>query len=899
MSYTYDPNNGLLSSVKDVNGGTTIYTYDAGGNMLTITDPRNITYLTNQYDSNGRVDLQTQADNSTFQLSYVTDANNNVTQTNVTDPNGNVRQVAFDANGYMLSDTRALGTPQQETTTFNRQAGSELLLSSTDALNRQTSYTYDTIGNVTSVTSLAGTSNPATTSFSYAPTFNQVASITDPLNHVTSFTYDTQGNLTTITDPLNHQTALTYNTAGQPLTVTDPLQNTWRFGYAQGDLVSITDPAGRTTNRFVDGAGRLASLTNPLDQSWQYGYNNSNQITSLKDPLGGQTLFTYDNNANLLSVTDANTHTTSYTYDNMDRRATRQDGLLHSESYQYDHDGNLTQFTDRRGEITTYTYDALNRRTFAGFGTQAGPTYESTISYSYDAGSRLTQAVDSGTGTTTRAYDGLDRLASETTPQGSISYIYDSAGRKTSTTVAGQTSVNYSYDNANRLTAITQGNSTVSFAYDVGNRRTSLTLPNGIVTSYTYDSSSELVGVGYQLGQTNLGNLTYAYDQAGRRTNMGGSLASVNLPNAISTAAYNADNQLTQWGTATPTYDANGNTLSDGTNTYVWNARNQLASMNLAGEAFQYDPFGRRVAKTIVNTTTDYLYDGTNPVQELAGTVPTANLLAGGMDEYFTRTDSSGTANFLTDALGSTLELTNSSGGTFASYTYEPFGNTAVTGASNNPYEFTGRENDGTGVYYFRARYYSPTLQRFISEDPIEIPYGASKYTYVSDGPTDYTDPLGLCKESAFDTIKKVNSCAAELSQTESLSNLFGLPKLIGSNTFGDIAGLLTGPPEGTNTIDSEDRTSDQGAAIAAEFAEHAGTIIAPQVGVGSVSSIGVPVSSTPGVYNPVSVGETTVTLGDTAWGAEAVAYAEGTIAAKVLLDAGVYVAALYVCSRQ
>ena len=216
------------------------------------------------------------------------------------------------------------------------------------------------------------------------------------------------------------------------------------------------------------------------------------------------------------------------------------------------------------------------------------------------------------------------------------------------------------------------------------------------------------------------------------------------MPNAVSTTAYNADNQLTQWGTATPTYDANGNTLSDGTNTYVWNARNQLASMNLTGESFQYDPFGRRVAKTILGTMANYLYDGPNPVQELSGATPTANLLMGGIDQRFTRTDSTGTANFMTDALGSTLSLTNSSGSTLAQYTYEPFGNTTATGSSTSTYQYTGRENDGTGLYFYRARYYNPSLQRFVSEDPIGFGGGqANLYAYVGNSPVNMIDPTG------------------------------------------------------------------------------------------------------------------------------------------------------------
>ncbi len=114
------------------------------------------------------------------------------------------------------------------------------------------------------------------------------------------------------------------------------------------------------------------------------------------------------------------------------------------------------------------------------------------------------------------------------------------------------------------------------------------------------------------------------------------------------------------------------------------------------------------------------------------------------MDEYFQRTDSTGTANFLTDALGSTLALTDPSGNTLAQYTYEPFGNTTVTGSSASTYEFTGRENDGTGVYFYRNRYYNPTFQRFIRQDPVGFIGGMNKYAYAFGNPVNNRDPLGL-----------------------------------------------------------------------------------------------------------------------------------------------------------
>ena len=110
---------------------------------------------------------------------------------------------------------------------------------------------------------------------------------------------------------------------------------------------------------------------------------------------------TYEKNGNLLTLTDARNNTTTYTYDNMDRPTTRKDPLLAIESYQYDGNGNRTQFTDRRNKVTTSQYDELDRLTFIGYGTQPGPTYESTITNVYDTGNRLRQAIDSITGTIT------------------------------------------------------------------------------------------------------------------------------------------------------------------------------------------------------------------------------------------------------------------------------------------------------------------------------------------------------------------------------------------------------------------------------------------------------------------------------------------------------------------
>jgi RHS repeat-associated protein len=107
----------------------------------------------------------------------------------------------------------------------------------------------------------------------------------------------------------------------------------------------------------------------------------------------------------------------------------------------------------------------------------------------------------------------------------------------------------------------------------------------------------------------------------------------------------------------------------------------------------------------------------------------------------------SGTVSYYeADGLGSITSMSNSSGQLTQTYTYDSFGGiTASTGSLVNPFRFTGREFDSeTGLYFYRARYYDPAAGRFLSEDPIEFRGGVNFYRYVSNGPTNLTDPLGL-----------------------------------------------------------------------------------------------------------------------------------------------------------
>lgn len=784
ITYAYDAA-GRLSTVTDPNGGVTAYTYDDQNRMLTIIDPRGIVYLTNQYDAAGRVIQQTEADGGVYSFAW-TPANTAqahfyqatgdgssgsvllingcwgpggfvrsnsgclegymplVAQVDVTDPRGYVRRVQFGPTGYVTSDTHALGQPEEQTVTHSYYADN-LLKSVTDSLGRVTSFDYDGLGNATRITRLDGTPNAVTTTLGYAGPLGQLSNVTDPLGHSSNFGYDSLANLTSATDPLGHSNTFTYNPAGQLSSIKDALNNIVQLGYFAGDLSTTIDPLGNTTTQFTDALGRVALTTDAQGHNVNRQYNPLNLVTQVTDAQDNVTGFSYDPNGNALSLTDALNHTTTWTYDNMDRVATRTDPLLRQESFSYDLMGNLVSHTDRKGQVTTFGYDPLNRLTFIGYNTvvNAGVTsYESTVSYTYDAGNRMSQAADSAGGTITDAYDDLDRLTSETTAQGSISYGYDAAGRRTSMTVAGQPQVTYTYDNADRLTQIAQGTSTVGFGYDNINRRTSLTLSNGVNVSYSYDNDSRVTAINYNFGANALGNLTYTYDSLGRRIGVGGSFARTGLPTAVASATYDAANELTNWNGSTISYDLNGNMLADASgNSFTWNAGNQVATLN--GHNLQYDAYGRRIQNLL---GLSLLYDGANAAQELSGSNATANLLTGGIDELFGRTDVFGSFTPLQDALGSTIALVDSNGNLNTQYSYDPFGNTSVSGVmSGNPSQYTGRENEANGLYFYRNRYYSPQLGRLLSEDPLRFAgSGPNFYSYVFDSPTNLTDPFGL-----------------------------------------------------------------------------------------------------------------------------------------------------------
>ena len=753
VSYQYDAYSRLVK-VTDPQGNSESYTYGPDNSMLTGTDGNGNLIFSNSYDSQGRVQTQTYADKSTLRFAYTTGANGNATSTNITDGLGVVHQVNFNASGFMTSETLAFGRPEQQTLTYVRDATTNRLMSETDALGRTTTYQYDGMANLITLTQMANTASQSTWSYTYDPSFNQLTSTTDPLSHVTKYNRDTQDNLTSIVDANGNTVSWTYDGESRPLTRTVNTGTqalTTSYAYAGADLVSASDPLGRTTRFTTDAVGRLIQVTDPLGNASRITYDGLSRILTTTDPANRTIQYGYDAVGNLTSYTDANGNRTRFGYDVRERQVSKTDALNATETYGYDANGNLVCLKDRKGQTMVRSLDGLNRPTTIGFGGTSctAATFLSTVSNTWDSGNRLTKAIDSGTGTITRSYDNFDRVTQEVTPQGQVNYGYLANGLRQTLSVSGQSPINYTWDAGNRLTQINQGSANVGFQYDGANRRTQLTLPNGVQVQYGYDNADELTGLNYLNGQTSLGTLSYGYDPLGRTISTGGTLANLNLSPSVTATTTNADNRLTAWSGSNLSYDANGNLIGQGPTNYMWDERNRLTAIEQNGSpiaSFQYDAFDRRVTKVLNGTSTNVLYDGQQVVQEQSTGAPSANLLTGlQLDEYFQRTQGGAASTYLQDALGSTVALTNTAGAIQTGYAYDPYGNVTASGTANsNPYQYTGRENDGTGLYYYRARYYAPTMARFVSEDPSGFVAGQNVYEYVKGNPVNWTDPSGL-----------------------------------------------------------------------------------------------------------------------------------------------------------
>jgi RHS repeat-associated protein len=232
----------------------------------------------------------------------------------------------------------------------------------------------------------------------------------------------------------------------------------------------------------------------------------------------------------------------------------------------------------------------------------------------------------------------------------------------------------------------------------------------------------------------------------------------------VSTRATASTSIRNRGGTALA-YDGNGNLTNDGTNAYSYDVENRLIGVSGARSAtLTYDPLGRLFSTSGgAAGVTRFQYDGDALVAEYDAShnVRRRYMHGPGTDEPIlwdegSAMDCSGTKFLHTNAQGSVVATANCNGVPLSISAYDDHGIPQTRTPSGTPisnadtasfgrFSYTGQTwLPEAGLYYYKARMYSPTLGRFMQSDPIGYGDGVNLYAYVGGDPINGRDPLGL-----------------------------------------------------------------------------------------------------------------------------------------------------------
>ena len=763
-------------------------TYDADGNLATLTDPEDGVTQFLEYDAAGNLLRKKDANHKTWKYTY--DALGRLKTT--TNPLDYVTQYFYDNAGNKIKEIDA----NNHATLYEYDTDGNLI-SITDAENGVTRMAYDAEGRLLSRTDAEG----KTTVRNEYNLFGDLIRTTDGNDNVTEHVYNYGGN-GGCTSCGSSGTAKLFETIYPTFTK--------QFGYdLRGRKVSETDVLSDTVTQtsFVeyDAAGNRTAVIDKADRRTQYEFDALNRQTAVVNALDGRTEYTYDSRDNLIALKDANNNTTTFEYDRNNRLVKETRPMGQQTRYGYNSLGNLIQKIDAKNQRTEHVYDDAGRLIENRYYTDAGDIEPvKTVVFTYDKTGNML-SYDDGTTSALYTYDKNNRKLTESVDYGNFdlghSYTYYANGLKQSFTGPDNISYNYTYDENNQLSGMNIPEiGDITFENDAWNHVTRKILPGGANQSYEYSplmrvkrilsrtANNETI-MDYRYTYNSTGNITrkdtehgayvyeyddldqlisadnpdfedenFAYDPGGNR---------ITSRETTGIWKYNSNNELTGYDDKAFIYDENGSmtrkTENNITTSYVYNVQNRISEVKSQDGStiamYYYDPFGRRLWKNLGGLKLYFYYsdEGLTGALNQFGNFVQKNGYNPGLnwstDPLFLSTNSIESSNwrryfFQNDALGTPHMIIDTAGKVLWEAKYNSFGGIILSEKTTleNYLSLPGQYQDKeTHLTYNFHRYFDSSKGAYLRMDPIDKrSQNYHAYLYAQNNPIVKTDPMGL-----------------------------------------------------------------------------------------------------------------------------------------------------------